>query len=400
MSHSNFSGSSNRLKYISRTCIILLFATFIYAAPPVQTQNKILIDDIIFSIDAKAAIDSLYNRNVEEAREIMRPWRENHPEHPLWILWDGMEVWWEILEDLKDTSMDEEFINKMREADYEASRLLRRQSDHTDALIVRAVANSYVARMHANREQWVTSMQIGRRGFQAHQRLMEVAPDLPDNLFAEGMKLYYSAYIPEAYPVVRAVSWFLPDGDRQGGLDTLEEASEKAVFARPEAAYFLATILLNYEQDYDKAKIFFRKLIDRYPNNGYYRRLFIRTMAQLDEYSTMKAFYRETTEHWKRNNLPDHPVMDFELNYWLGRAFYFTGNYQAAFDAFSRSVQAGSGLINAEEREILTLAAYFAGQSSELLMQSENAKKYYEIASKQNAAPNARRQARNRLSAM
>ena len=400
MSPKKIPGSNNRLNIISRIKIFLLLATLMYSAPSVQAQTKILIDDIIFSIDAKAAIDSLYNRNVEEARDIMRPWREDHPEHPLWALWDGMEIWWEILEDLDNTSMDEQFINKMREADYEASRLLRRQSDHTDALIVRAVANSYVARMHANREEWVTSMQVGRRGYQAHQRLMEVDPDLPDNLFAEGMKLYYSAYIPEAYPVVRAVSWFLPDGDRQGGLDTLEVASEKAVFARPEAAYFLATILLNYEEDYEKAKKFFRKLIDQYPNNGYYRRQFIRTMAQLDEFETIKAFYRETMEHWEKNGLPEHRVMEHELNYWAGKAFYHSRDFQTAFDLFSKSVELGSDLINAEDREILTLAAYFAGQSSELLMQGDHAKKYYEIAANQKAAPNARRQARNRLSAM
>ena len=391
---SAFLMNNRQFKWLIVLPFVILFTQ------PVQSQTKVLIDDIMFSIDARAAIDSLYNRNTSGAREIMQPWRDDHPEHPLWHLWDGMEIWWEILVDLDDISMDEDFINKMREADYEASRLLRRQPDHTDALIIRAVANSYVARMHANREEWVTSMTIGRRGYQAHQRLVEVAPNLPDNLFAEGMKLYYSAYIPEAYPVVRAVSWFLPDGDREGGLKTLEDASNRAVFARPEAAYFLATILLNYEEDYDKAKIFFRRLVDQYPNNGYYRRQFMRTMAQLDEYSTMKSFYAETMQHWERNDLPQDPVMDFELAYWHGRAQYHTGQLHRALSSFSEAVEIGGTLINYENRDLYTLAAYFAGTTSERLQQRDSAKKYYEIAANQRAAPNARRQARDRLSAM
>ncbi|MEX2463198.1 MAG: hypothetical protein WD513_02825, partial [Balneolaceae bacterium] len=168
-----------------------------------KAQTKILIDDDQFTADAIMAIDSLYNRNNQAANTILKPWEERFPEHPIWLLWEGMEMWWMVLEDLGITIFEEEFVTLMKQADYEAGRLLSNEPDHTDALVIRAVSNSYIARMYANKEQWVTSLQVGRKGYQAHQRLMEVAPDLPDNYFAEGMKLYYSAYIPEEYPIVR-----------------------------------------------------------------------------------------------------------------------------------------------------------------------------------------------------
>ncbi|MEX0945407.1 MAG: hypothetical protein WDZ38_06985, partial [Balneolaceae bacterium] len=212
-----------------------------------KAQTKILIDDDQFTADAIMAIDSLYNRNNQAANTILKPWEERFPEHPIWLLWEGMEMWWMVLEDLGITIFEEEFVTLMKQADYEAGRLLSNEPDHTDALVIRAVSNSYIARLYANKEQWVTSLQVGRKGYQAHQRLMEVAPDLPDNYFAEGMKLYYSAYIPEEYPIVRPIAYFLPEGNRQKGMDFLQEAIDKAVFARPEATYFLATINLYYE---------------------------------------------------------------------------------------------------------------------------------------------------------
>lgn len=382
--------------------MVFLFLPFLITLQTVslQAQTKVLIDDRMFEIDARLAIDSLYNRNHDGAWYHMNPWKESYPEHPIWLLWEGMELWWDVLDDLADTSLDGKFIEKMMEADFEASRLLRREPDHKDALIIKAVSTSYIARLHSNREEWVRSLQVGRAGYQAHLRLLEIAPDLPDNLFAEGMKLYYSAYIPENYPVVRAVSWFLPDGDRRGGIDTLTEASQKAVFARQEAAYFLGTIYLNYEGEYEKAMILFKGLTDRFPDNPYYRRLYLRTLAQLSEYREMMQFFDETMQHWHENNLPENKVMEAEIWYWYGRAQYNSGMLPASLESFSRSVALGSDLVNSRERDTHTLASFFAGSASEQLRLQEEAKKYYTIAAAQRAVPNVSREARQRLRAL
>jgi tetratricopeptide (TPR) repeat protein len=379
---------------------ILLFLIGGFYTHQSVAQTKVLVDDIMFTIDARLAIDSLYNQNAEGAWELLSPWKERHPEHPIWHLWNGMELWWNVLGDLDDTSLDDEFKELMMQADFEAGRLLRNEPDHPDALIIRAVATSYIARLHANREEWVTSLQVGRRGYQAHQRLLEVAPDLPDNAFAEGMKLYYSAYIPEAYPVVRAVSWFLPDGDRAQGIETLKKASERGVFARPEATYFLATILLNYEQNYQEAKTYYKYLVDRYPDNSYYRRLYIRTLDQLNEHHSMKTFYRETKKHWNGNGLPADELMNAELLYWLGRAQYFSGELSASYQSFVQALELGNSLSNSRNREFVTLAAFFAGRTAERLQKKDEARKYYQMATRQNAASNARQEADRRLRAL
>lgn len=380
--------------------ITLLFILFCIGSPftnhQIQAQTKVLIKDAFFEIDARRAIDSLYNRNTEAARDHLKPWRQKYPEHPIWMLWDGMELWWEVLEDLDDHSKDREFINRMQRADYEAGKVLRSEPGHPDALIIRAVANGYIARLHANREDWVTSVQVGRKAYQAHQQLMEVAPELPDNHFAEGMKLYYAAYIPEAYPVVKAVSWFFPEGDRQKGLETLEYAAKNGVFARPEANYFLATILLYYEQHYRKAKESFEHLIHKYPNNGYYRRQYLQTMSEMNEYEEILQFGKQTLEHWVSEDMDD-PVLETETNFWIGRAYYYYGNWSEALPYLKSSVEMGKQLVNHENREVYALAAYFSGRTLERMDQKNEARKYYEIAADQKKVSEVRKRSRDQL---
>lgn len=377
-------------------CLTVVFMSAALYAFPVKAQTTVLIDNEAFQNDARAAIDSLYNRSPEGADQVLRNWKQNYPDHPIWSLWDGMELWWEVLEDLFNEAKDEEFFYAMQKADYEAAELLRKEPDHPDALIIRAVANGYIARHHSNREDWITSLNVARRAYEAHQRLLKVAPDLPDNSLAEGLKQYYSAYLPEAYPVVKAVSWFLPNGDKSGGLSELKTASIEGVFSGPEATYFLGNILLNYEEDYEEATNHFDNLISKYPDNDYYRRLYIRTLSQRKQYPRLISATDLTLQYWEENNLQNSFVLEEELNYWKGRAQYYTGNNKAAMASFNKSLGAGKHLPNRKKRTLQTMSAYYAGRASENLDQTEDAKKYYQLALDQDEGK-IRKTARDRL---
>ncbi len=382
-------------------CLYLFFSTLFILAGIVPRsaagQAPVLINDDNFRVDAQVAIDSLYNRNEEAARDILEPWMESYPEHPLWTLWSGMELWWSVLADLENRDYDEQFFNKMKRADYEASQLLRKSPDHPDALIIRAIANGYTARHYSNREEWLTAANIGRRAYQAYARLMEVVPNLPDNDFAEGMKRYYAAYIPDNYPAVRAVSWFLPDGDRQGGLDKLAIASENGVFARPEATYFLGNIYLNYEEDYESALTYFRQLVDQYPKNGYYRRLYARTLAQLRQYDELIGFARETLDYRGLTDEEGNTILHEEIYYWLGRAQYHSGRPEDSVTSFEKSYQIGKALPNSDDRPIQALSAYYAGRAYETLSNHNAAENYYEIVLRHNNNGDVKQRAKDRL---
>src|SRR5699024_9107014 len=149
---------------MARTLTSLLSSVvLLFALQQAHGQVPQLIKNSEFRLDAKAAVDSLYNFNPDGAQQQLSSWKEQYPDHPLWQLFEGMELWWQVLSDLENTARDEAFFELMKKADYAASKLLYEQPRHIDALVIQAVANGYIARQHANRGDWLTSVQTARK---------------------------------------------------------------------------------------------------------------------------------------------------------------------------------------------------------------------------------------------
>ncbi|MFO7845580.1 MAG: hypothetical protein R6V27_03390 [Balneolaceae bacterium] len=381
---------------INKIAGILIFIVTL-SAGSLQAQIPILIHDEDFRQDAVVAIDSLYNRNVVASNQIMDTWKNRHPEHPIWEMWDAMELWWVVLEDLYDHSYDDRLMEAMQRSDYAAGQLLNRESNHPDALIIRALANGYIARHYSNRDSWLASVRTARKAYNSYSTLMEVEPDFADNLFVRGMISYYAAYIPEEYPVVRAVSWFMPDGDREEGLREIEKATEEGVFSQPEATYFMGNILLNYEQETNAALGYFRKLTGRYPDNGYYRRLLVRTLSEQNRNEDVLAEIERATDRWQEKPEQERKILYEELRFWEGRALYRMNLYDDALRAFNSAIEHGKELPNRPDRLYYSVANYYAGLTAEAMQNNRAAKEYYTETVDQNVEGDFKSRARERL---
>jgi tetratricopeptide (TPR) repeat protein len=377
---------------------IPLIVFIIFAGLEVKAQTPVLVNDSEFQVAARAAIDSLYNQNPGAVSDLMKPWSDSYPEHPVWYLWEAMEMWWKVLIDLHDDSHDDLLFEKMEKANEAADRLLKESPGHADAHIVKAVANGYIARQNANRERWLRSVRTARTAYQAHIELEKSAPDLSDNLFAKGLKKYYSAYLPEAYTIVRAVSWLLPDGDKAEGLELLELTSRDAIFARPEATYFLGLILLNYEEDYERAMNQFYTLVEAYPNNSYYRRLLVRALFQQRMYDAALTEIKRAMDHWQFKGYDDQPVLREEMLYWKGRILNQYGRIDEAYDAFYSGFNLGLNLPNRQMRSFHALNGYYAGLLAERRGELVTARSLYRAVSQLECEADIRKRASERMS--
>lgn len=378
-------------------CVLLFTWLWIGLCQQGNAQMPVLIQDKSFRADAVEAIDSLYNRNPKGSREILADWKDRFPEHPIWSVWSAMEIWWDVLDDLYDTSKDDELLEALQRSDFQAGRLLNRQPNHPDALIIRALSNGYAARHYSNRDEWITSLRIARKAYKAYQQLIEVEPNFEDNEFVRGMISYYSAYIPQEYPVVKTVSWFLPDGDRAEGLEKIDYAARNGVFARPEATYFMGNILLNYEQEYQEALRYFQKLTTNYPDNGFYRRLLVRSMASQYQNRKVLRAVENTMDYWQNRGRTEDHVMNEEMRFWQGIAHYRLGSYKEALRSFKSAIESGSVLPNRSKRLYYGGANYYAGLTSEALNQQDEAKEFYTEAAKQNTGGGYESKSKERL---
>ena len=365
--------------HLSRLTVFFLSLLFLTGSSGVafaQGTPPELINDEEFRPVAQAAVDSVYNFNFEAADNLLKPWKKEYPGHPLWMLIDAMQMWWQVLSDLEDTSHDEEFFYKMKRADYEASRLLRKDSKHADGLIVKAISNGYVARQYANRDEWLNSISSARKALSAHEYLLELQPGLIDLKLAEGLKLYYLAYLPEAYPVVKTVSWAMPEGNKDKGLEYMRDAAENAIFARAEATYFLGNINYNYQDDYEEAVTYFEELYRNYPHNNYYARMYVGSLYKMGRYDTALKIIENSLVRWQNNDLPHRDVLKEELLTWKGRILNRQSNHARAIEAFQEAFQAGESLPNTKHRSFYVASGYYLGKLHHDRSSYSEARKY------------------------
>src|SRR5690606_4102369 len=180
-------------------------------AAPAQAQSVLFRDSTFLSV-APAAVDSVYNLNFEAGRRLLEPWRQKEPDHPFWLFWDGLELWWKIVPDLEQTHHDDEFFHTFGKTDYACPRVLAKHPLHLDALLLKALSNGFMARMHANRDSWIQSLKYGKSASDALSLVEQHYPDIVDTKFGRGLYLYYAEALPEMYSFLKAFSWMFPEG--------------------------------------------------------------------------------------------------------------------------------------------------------------------------------------------
>lgn len=352
--------------------LLVLFSIDVNLA---KAQPAALINNPEFRPALLASIDSAYNFQFKGSQNELKTWKQKYPDHPLWNFWDGFILWWKMLPDLEDHSHDDDFFNTMKKASYEASQILKKYPNHVDAIMIQSASLGYMARMYANRRQWVDAMQVGRSALNAFERLKTVDPTMSDIPFGDGLYSYYMAYIPETYPVVKSISWMLPDGNKKEGIKGLKKAADNGLLTKGEALYFLANIYLNYEGQPDQAIQYLRQLTRRYPRNNFYARALIHAYIQADQLLKARMLVDKLVKEWNFEEDPLGRVMKEEL-YALTAKIYHKKDQKRAMDAAMTVDSLRSHLNGGYNRTMQQMAGYYRGN---ILYKQQKTKKARKI---------------------
>jgi hypothetical protein len=333
-----------------------------------------LLKDPAFVTDVQQAIDLLYNLEFTAARQKLNSWKDARPEHPAWPFWEALELWWTILPDLENTATDELFIRRLEEADYRSDRLLRRDRRDVDALVIKALANGFLARLYSNRENWYKSLSHARVSLNVMFRIEQLEPDLHDLQFGLGNYNYFAAYLADEYPLVRPLAWMLPGGDRADGLRRLEIAADSSAFMIPESTYFLGHINLSYERRFDLALGYLTSLAERYPDNGYFRRLLVRAVVSTGDLSGAAALIDSTLGD--PSFATDLPLQE-EMNALRARIAFVQLQNDLALDKAGAAREYAARLArNPNSRRFGAMATYYAARTCMRMGLDEDARRY------------------------
>ncbi|MCH8556545.1 MAG: tetratricopeptide repeat protein [Balneolia bacterium] len=354
--------SSNLLT--ARITLLILMAILLHpngsdaqqaSAPDIEGH---LIEDARFVADVQKAIDLVYNQEFEASVELLNPWFETGKAEPIRIFWDGLPIWWDILADLESEEFDEAFITIMEQADRAGDVVLRRDRRNLDAMVIKALANGFLARLHANRTNWYKSLSHGRQAINLLFAIEQLYPDVPDVQFGLGLYKYFTAHLNDEYRLVRAFSWMVPSGDKDEGLERLTVAAEQSAFMRPEATYFLGHIYLHYEQESELAERYLTGLVTDYPHNAFFSRLMLRTYYQQRQYGKAMMLNDSLIERFEPEN--HAPTME-ELLTMRGMLHYRDRDYDRAEELFEKVMALRPELQKGEARHQQMFTRYHLG---------------------------------------
>ncbi|MCC5934075.1 MAG: tetratricopeptide repeat protein [Balneolales bacterium] len=368
------------------------------AVQPIQEkepdQYRFLLLRQDFISDVQQATQLLYNQQFDEASSLLSAWFASEQARPLALLWDALPLWWQILSDLEAQQHDDAFVGKMEQAIRASDLMLRRDRHNLDALVVKTLANGFLARLHANRGSWYRSLVHGRQAINLLNGIEQLYPELPDIQFGLGLYSYFTAYFHEQYRLVRVVSWMVPAGDMQEGLSRLKTAADESAFMIPEAVYFLAHIYLHYEQQPEVAELYLNRLLEEYPHNLFFNRLLLRSYYRQGRLYEALQFSEQILE---RADPSTAPATLEEVYTMRGFIYYRRGRLDLAESCFLKTLALAPQLEKGDTRAQQLRARYQLGRLYERLGRRDEAQQQFRhIVSLRTDSP-VKKQARRHL---
>ena len=251
-------------------------------------STKLLIADMIVQIEATEALDAMYNFDFDEAEKQFNWLRQKHPHHPLPYFVMGLNEWWKMMPQVNTDLFDEQFHFYMDTTISVAEPMLDDPDTRIEGAFFLAAAYGFKGRLYSERGSWGKAASAGRKALKALEISKEQSDLSPELLFGDALYNYYAVWIPENYPVLKAVLAFFPDGDKELGLAQLREVSNNAFYTRIEARVFLMRILASDYKDYIGALRIAEYLYTHHPNNPYFERYYIRYLYSLHRYNRME----------------------------------------------------------------------------------------------------------------
>ncbi len=238
----------------------------------------IILTSNICASDAKydslvtTGIREIYNIKFPAAEKTFREVIADYPDQPAGRFFLAMIDWWKILLDVDDESRDEIFFQKLEDIIYQCDDLLDKNPKNVDALFFKGGAIGFRGRLRAFRESWLKAADDGREALPIVEEASNLDPNNKDVLLGFGIYNYYAAVIPEEYPLIKPLMIFFPNGDKQKGIDQLNNTAENGKYAKYEAQYFLMTLYYTYEKNPYKADEYAKELTNEFPDNPIFER--------------------------------------------------------------------------------------------------------------------------------
>ena len=307
-------------------------------------------------------IDLIYSLKFAEADRYFEGIIAADPDNPLGYFFLAMATWWRVLIDLESRAHDRAFYALLDRCIEVCDRRLKRDPEDFDAVLFKAGAIGFRGRLRGDRHQFLRAARDGIKSLPLLETSRKLEPANKDILFGQGIYNYFAEVIPLKYPVVRPITWLLPEGDRTKGLQQLQQVAREGRYARTEALYFLAQIYRIFEKDKRSALKYLEQLYRRYPDNALFHRYLARTLIDVGQWNRGTALYEEAIRRSREGRTGYHVRGQVEALYYVGRSALHWRRLEEAKTALAAADSLGPAADSKRTRRFMVLANLMLGK--------------------------------------
>jgi tetratricopeptide (TPR) repeat protein len=144
------------------------------------------------------------------------------------------------------------------------------QHDTAEMQFYAGMGDALAARLYGLRNEGRNTARAGVRARAHLLRAMAMNAELADADFGVGL---YNYYVDTLSAAARVLRFFMgiPGGTKKEGIRQLQVAIKEGVLVSPEASFYLAINLHNYDQQYERALEVIGPLVEKYPSNALFQ---------------------------------------------------------------------------------------------------------------------------------
>ncbi|MTI33462.1 hypothetical protein [Xanthovirga aplysinae] len=275
---------------------ILLYSSFFFLSLKGRAQMPVMDDPEMQNL-IKRTSDSIYNQNFEASENYLRELKEKLPEHPICPLMQAMVYFWKGMPlDPHDVSF-KRYFKSLKEAAKRSDKLLEMDPESPEAIFLALSTHGLLAQHYAEEKSYLQAVREAKKCYEYIKIGFGLTHQYPEFYFSSGMYNYYRVQYPESNPVYRPLMWVFAPGDKELGLEQLQQAIEKALYVRTEAITYLAHINLRYLHNPGEAIYLLSILVGDYPKNPLFQTIYVEALLEDSQYELAKAYIDELLMH-------------------------------------------------------------------------------------------------------
>jgi hypothetical protein len=260
-----------RVRIISYAWAIFVCSAAFFCAPAHADQLQV-------TPEVLATADQIYSADLEGGREAALRLQQEQPQHPIGYLLEAEALWWKMWcasaefkygmtfpRHRAKLAADRHYLELAAKASSLAEQQIAKR-DSAEMEFYAGMGDALASRLYGLRGEGRNTARTGVRAREHLLRAVAMNAELADANLGLGL---YNYYIDTLSAAARVLRFFMgiPGGSKKDGIQQLQHAIEEGVLVGPEARFYLAINLHNYDQQYIHALEVIGPLVQKYPSN-------------------------------------------------------------------------------------------------------------------------------------